>query len=67
MVTFPGYSDTAKLLEWSDFMFDPIINLSTIIWALFNMVSTIVSIVGIYKTIRTLRLIKKFNPNIKSS
>jgi hypothetical protein len=67
MVTFPGFSDIAKLLEWYDFMFDPIVYWSIIIWAVFNMVSTMVTIVGFYKIIRTLREIKEYNPNIKTN
>ncbi len=67
MVTFPGYSHTAKLLEWSDQMLAPIYNLSNIIWAVFNIVSTMVTIVGIYIIIRILREIKKHNPNIKTN
>jgi hypothetical protein len=67
MVTFPEFSDIAKLLVWYDFLFDPIVSLSSKIWAVFNMVSTMVTIVGIYKIIRTLREIKKYESNIKTN
>jgi hypothetical protein len=64
MGTFPGYSDTAKLTEWYDNTLLPNLVLSQIIWVVFNVVSTTVTIVGISKIIRTLREIKKCNPNI---
>jgi hypothetical protein len=48
-------------------MFVTIDELSTIIWAVFIIVSTMVTIVGIYKIIRTLREIKKYNSNIKTN
>ncbi len=66
MITFPGYSDT-KFKEWDDKIFTPISYFSTIIWGVFNMVSTIVTIVGVYKILHTLHELKKYNPNLKTN
>jgi hypothetical protein len=55
MVTLPGYSDIPKLMEWYDNTFYPIFKLCKIIWGVFNILSTIATIVGIYKIIHTLR------------
>jgi hypothetical protein len=67
MITFPGYSDIAKLIEWYENFFDPISYFNTIIWAVFNLLSTIVTIVGIKKMINTLRELKKFNHNLQTN
>ncbi len=56
MVTFPGYTDT-KLMEWVNNTYNPISEFSGIIWAVFNFVSIVVTIVGIYKIVHTLRLL----------
>ncbi len=47
MATFSGYSDITKLIEWVDNIFNPISYLSNIIWGVFNILSTIITIVGI--------------------
>jgi hypothetical protein len=47
IATFPGFSDIAKLTEWYDNTFYPNFELTNIIWAVFNLVSTMVTIVGI--------------------
>jgi hypothetical protein len=47
MVTFPGYSDITKLIEWVENTYNPIFELSDIIWVVFNFLSTVVTIVGI--------------------
>ncbi len=54
MVTLPGYSDVAKWIEWYENTYYLIYKLSLIIWAIFNIVSTIATIVGIYKMIHAL-------------
>jgi hypothetical protein len=55
MATFPGYINLAKLQEWYDNTFNPIDEWSNIIWAVFNTVSTMITIVGIYKIIKTMQ------------
>jgi hypothetical protein len=54
MVTFPGYSDIAKFTEWYENTYYPILKLSIKIWGVLNIVSTIATIVGIYKMIHSL-------------
>ncbi len=67
MVTFPGYSDVSKLTEWFDNTFSPIIYLNDMIWRVFNIVSTMVTIVGIYKIVYTLHQLKKYNSHLKTN
>jgi hypothetical protein len=67
MVTFPGFSNAVKFTEWYYNRFMSIVELSSVIWAVFNTVSTIVTIVGILKIIDTLRELKKHNPNLKTN
>ncbi len=47
MFTFPGYSDIAKFTEWSEDIYNLIFEISNITWAVFNTVSTVVTIIGI--------------------
>jgi hypothetical protein len=47
MVTFPGYSDLAKLQGWYEKSFSPISKWCYIAWGFFNTISTIATIVGI--------------------
>ena len=36
-------------------------------WGLFNFVSTMVTIVGIYKILKSLELLKRYNPGLKTN
>ena len=67
MATYPGYSDLTKLLEWYDNTFDPIDYWSNLIWGVFNTVSTMVTVVGIYKIMKTMQQLKRKNVSIKSN
>ncbi len=67
MASFPGYSNLAKLQEWYYNTFDQIFEWSSIIWGLFNILSTIVTIVGIYKIMKTMQQLKKSNTSIKTN
>jgi hypothetical protein len=46
MATFPGYFDT-KYQEWIEKFTNPIIECTSIVWGIFNTVSTVLAIVGI--------------------
>jgi hypothetical protein len=63
LVTFPGWTDT-KEMEWYDDTFNPIIELSLITWAVFNFLSTIVTILAIYKIVHTVQKLKKYNAGV---
>ncbi len=67
MATFPGYIDLAKLQEWYFNTFSPISQWSSIIWAVFNIVSTMLTIVGIYKIIKTMEELERNNASIKTN
>jgi hypothetical protein len=67
MVTYPGYSNISKLTKWYHNTYGPIGFWSNIIWAVFNILSTLVTIVGIYKIIHTLHQLKKYNPYLKTN
>jgi hypothetical protein len=66
MVTFPGWTET-KLTEWFENTFNPIDELTRIIFGVFNIVSTMVTIIGIYKIVNTLDQLKKYDPHLKTN
>jgi hypothetical protein len=67
MVTFPGYSDIPKFTIWYENTYYPILKLSIVIWGVLNIVSTMATIVGIYKMIHSLQKLKKYNSDLKTS
>jgi hypothetical protein len=58
MATFPGYSDP-KLQEWLESTYNLIYIWCNIIWAAFNTVSTMITIIGIYKILKTMQQLEK--------
>ncbi len=64
MATFPGYYDITKLTEWVEKIYNPISNLSDRIWGVFNILSAIVTFIGIKRIIHTLRELKKYSPSL---
>jgi hypothetical protein len=66
MITFPGWNDT-KLIVWNLKTYYPITDWGNIIWAVFNILSTLLTIVGIYKIFKTLQLLKRYNPCLKTN
>ena len=67
MITFPGFTDLANLKEWYDKTYDPISEMSKIVWGVFNTISTMVTIVGIYKIMKTLHQLKMYNLSLKTN
>ncbi len=47
MATFPGYEDETKNREWETKIYFPIYYSSYIVWAVYNMVGVLVTVVGI--------------------
>ncbi len=67
MFTFPGLEDLSKLKKWYDNYLTPINEIISQIWAFFNTLSTIVTIIGIYKILKTMQQLKKNNPMLKTN
>ncbi len=67
MVTFPGLSELAKFKEWYDHTLNPINSCCNIVWAVFNTVSLIVSVLGIYFMMKTMQQLKRYDPRLKTN
>jgi hypothetical protein len=67
IITFPGYKHLIKLQEWYDNTYIESTQRSVIIWVVFNTVSTIITIIGINKMLKTMQQLKNNNARIKTN
>jgi hypothetical protein len=56
-----------KLEEWSDEIGNLKLKLSVIVWEVFNSLSTLITTAWIFKILKSLGHLKRFNPNLNNN